>query len=891
MSDLNSYICENKPYNALSMAGDNIKNSTFLHGAAWLRADFHLHTKSDREFIYNGDVNYYCAAFIDRLAEQEIKVAAITNHNKFDFEEYKALRKTARKKEIYLLPGIELSVNDGANGIHCLVIFDPKQWIDDGCDYISHFLTSTFAGKHNYENENGRSNDDLLETIKKLNHFNRDYFIIMAHVEQNSGFFEAFDGGRIEEFAKEPLFRERVLAFQKVRTWDYVEKLKGWFDNKLPAFVEGSDSKSIEDIGKGEKTFLKIGDYNFEAVKYALFDYDNRVRKDEIPRLKNGYIKSILFEGGKLDGIHINFSPELNNFIGIRGSGKSTILELIRYTLGIPLTAASVDIKYKNDLVQFMLGSGGKAVLTIVNKDGEEYRVEKIYDQKEDIYKNNIPIAGISLEGISFDRPIFFGQKDLSNKDADFESDLINRLIGYKLRSKQNEIDTKKREIHRLINDIRQLKDLEELKKETLLKINNAKERLRKFRELGVEEKLKQQTQFDADITQIDEIIRSADNYITELATMIEHYDYFFAQSNPDSSLNKEIFADFSVELLALQKEYGALKQMRARSADIVKRMNDILIRLKSKKEGLKDEFARIKREINSDSINPDDFLNLNRIIETSKLTLLQIDKSEEKRTEYNLNLNEKLIQLNQLWLDKHNLLKKETTKINETNSSLSIEVEFKGKRHDFKAKLKDVFRGTNIYDTTYDRIVEEFRDFVEIYKNNDRLGTILNENQKLNFMNRFNENLDSLMVYEVENEVTINYNGKPLNNHSLGQRASALILFLLAQRENDVLIIDQPEDDLDNQTIYDEVIKEIKRLKGEMQFIFATHNANIPVLGDSEKIVACNFDDKRIEIEEGSVDNRQIQHAIVDIMEGGEEAFSKRKNIYTIWKIEEDHK
>ncbi len=102
------------------------------------------------------------------------------------------------------------------------------------------------------------------------------------------------------------------------------------------------------------------------------------------------------------------------------------------------------------------------------------------------------------------------------------------------------------------------------------------------------------------------------------------------------------------------------------------------------------------------------------------------------------------------------------------------------------------------------------------------------------------------------------------------------------------MLIIDQPEDDLDNQTIYDEVIKEIKSLKGEMQFIFATHNANIPVLGDSEKIVVCNFEDSRMEVEEGSVDSRKIQHAIVDIMEGGEEAFSKRKNIYNIWKIKE---
>jgi ABC-type bacteriocin/lantibiotic exporter with double-glycine peptidase domain len=120
-----------------------------------------------------------------------------------------------------------------------------------------------------------------------------------------------------------------------------------------------------------------------------------------------------------------------------------------------------------------------------------------------------------------------------------------------------------------------------------------------------------------------------------------------------------------------------------------------------------------------------------------------------------------------------------------------------------------------------------------------------------------------------------------------LGQRASALILFLLAQRENDVLIIDQPEDDLDNQTIYDEVIKELKKLKGNMQFIFATHNANIPVLGDSEKVVSCSYDEKKIAVHSGTIDNHQTQRFIVDIMEGGDEAFNRRKNIYSIWNIE----
>ena len=167
------------------------------------------------------------------------------------------------------------------------------------------------------------------------------------------------------------------------------------------------------------------------------------------------------------------------------------------------------------------------------------------------------------------------------------------------------------------------------------------------------------------------------------------------------------------------------------------------------------------------------------------------------------------------------------------------------------------------------------------------QLSGILNENQFVDFKKRFYDNLFDLITFKVENRLTIKFEGKPLKDHSLGQRASALILFLLTQKENDILIIDQPEDDLDNQTIYLDVIHEIMKLKGEMQFIFATHNANIPVLGDSEMVVACEYmDGKEIKLEKGGIDRQSIQKKIINIMEGGQEAFNIRREIYKIWEV-----
>ena len=68
------------------------KSVLFQNGAAWLRADFHLHTRVDKEFVYDGSEDDFASAYIDRLVEQNIGVGVITNHNKFDKGEFVALK-------------------------------------------------------------------------------------------------------------------------------------------------------------------------------------------------------------------------------------------------------------------------------------------------------------------------------------------------------------------------------------------------------------------------------------------------------------------------------------------------------------------------------------------------------------------------------------------------------------------------------------------------------------------------------------------------------------------------------------------------------------------------------------------------------------------------------
>ena len=100
------------------------------------------------------------------------------------------------------------------------------------------------------------------------------------------------------------------------------------------------------------------------------------------------------------------------------------------------------------------------------------------------------------------------------------------------------------------------------------------------------------------------------------------------------------------------------------------------------------------------------------------------------------------------------------------------------------------------------------------------------------------------------------------------------------------MIIIDQPEDDLDNQVIYKELITTIRKKKIDIQFVFSTHNANIPVLGDAEQIICIKDTGSDISINNNSIDNSSIQNDVVQIMEGGPEAFKRRQQIYKEWKI-----
>lgn len=871
---------------------DMARNNLFKSGTCWLKADFHMHTVSDKQFQYGG--GHFATDYINKLIEKNIRICVITNHNKFKLDEYRELKDKGKLNNIWMLPGVELSVDDGANGIHVLIVFDPKTWIQEPDNYIDRFLNAAFENVSNFENADQRCIFSLTTLLKKLSEYQaqgRDSFVILAHVDQANGFFGGLNGGKIKQIASNELFRRFVLGFQKSRTRDNITNYKQWTGDEAPALVEGSDCKSIADIGKvdgagrEQVSYVKIGEFNFNALKFALSDHKHRVL-DYLPDNQNQYIKSISFEGGLLDGEKISFSPELNCFIGIRGSGKSSIIEMLRYALGLSLTSSSADNQYKSSLVEFALGSGGKVRVEIIGEHGKYYRIEKIYNQKEVIYDEGGNIVSGDIVAV-FNTPVYFGQKDLSYKNDGFQSDLLRRLIGNSLDDIQRQIEAKKIEVKNLLLEKQKVQNTDALLKETESAINNFQIKLNYFREKGVEEKLKSQTEFDSDEQGLKRIKSNITSFRDAVNSVIDDYKVFFSAVHNGSEQNRTTFEKTNALIGELKVEFFRLEDLVKNVDSILGRFSAVQSEFSQRKDAMKEDFAKIKRDLNSETINPDMFLSLNKQLNTARMKFAQIQEMQKRSTQLEATILAKLVDLNELWHRNYLQLQQEADKINNQGGPIQIDVTYKGNRAQFLDTIKSYFRGTAIRETTYQGLVDKYQDFIEIYRDRSNINQAISENSIGVFNARFDENISDLLTYKVPDSVIIKYKGKQLDKHSLGQRASALILFLLAQKDTNVLIIDQPEDDLDNQTIYDEIIKKLVELKGSTQFVFATHNANIPVLGDSEQVVACDFDDQsRIRVAAGSIDDNNIQQLIVKIMEGGEEAFNKRRDIYNIWSI-----
>jgi hypothetical protein len=531
----------------------------------------------------------------------------------------------------------------------------------------------------------------------------------------------------------------------------------------------------------------------------------------------------------------------------------------------------------------------------IVDSKGQLFVAEKIYNETTNIYYEGELQQNLKLESL-VNNPLYFGQKDLSELGNEASTEeLIGRLIGNKLNGIQLKIKQQSHNIEDLLRDI--IKHNTTIDREDELRAKKAELELqeRTYKSHNIDKKLTRQVEYEKDKIKLDSIsafcnkaVDALDQFWLDNNFLPTNYTTYASKEN--DNVFKETFDSFNNFTKAFNEIELVIEKAKVERNKIDKIAGNFTETINS----LKDEFSAVKREINIPNINPNTFIKITKDLADTNTKLDEINTLIGTRNQLRNQLKGALTDLKALWHEEYSIVKNEMKKINSYQENVRIEIEFKGNKEKFKEFLKDALKGSGITEKSIASICSEYKDLIEVYNDlrveGSSIKKILSGGdliQKLT--DKFIPKLAEFLTYRVADKYSIFYRERPLKEHSLGQRASAVILFILSLKENSLILIDQPEDDLDNQTIYQDVIKELKKLKDHTQFIFATHNPNIPVLGDCEQIFACNFveDEGKTEIRTsiGGIDNLFIQERIVSIMEGGKDAFNQRKMIYEGWK------
>lgn len=869
----------------------------FPRGAEWVRADFHLHTLKDsgasrKPFRdeYRGEnesgyakANGFPKDWIARLKEEQIRVAVVTNHNHFDRDEYKTLRQLGAKEGILVLPGVELGMKDGGGGIHTLIVFNPDGWVDnaENDDRINRFLSTQFHGP---PDEGTRTKDDFCHCLKLLDDVKVDYFVVFAHVQSDNGLFQELLGDNLAHMINGcgKQWTDRVLGLQKVKRPDAV--IARWPETQpIPALVEGSDPKCIEEVGKSDRNcYLKLGELSFDAVKFALFDHEHRVRA-ELPEPRQAVLlRQVRFDGGALDGLAVPFSPSLNCLIGPRGNGKSAVIECLRHALGFPEGA---DDRYKSGLVERMLSPAGKVVVEAVDEFGREVRVERERSGKPSVYLDGV-YRDISPGSVLKDI-LYFGQKDLSARSESFDENFLDKLLADRL-------DPMLQEEAALIEGVRQAaKQLKETLEATekiaaLQKEKNELEvQLQVFTDKGVDKKLGEMTLFDADrqaIVSWQQALKELGTNLKEAADWDEADAAFpVLKSKRTEGVAADLASAKATSEEAKASAQAALQALR----DTIKVVGEALQKLIPVQDEMKQEVGELQKTLNEPQLDLELFrTKKNRFDQLVKLLAAGAQRAKTEQTARDL-LGAAVNRLHDFWRERFTEREAEVRRLEaELPPEIRLQTAFKGKRRAFGEFLRSKFKGSGLQAATYDVLEDAFTDGRELYQSRAELVTKgLSENAAIKVQSTLLDHLADFLTFRTPDETAVLYNGKLLGEYSLGQRATVILHILMHLRRYPLILIDQPEDDLDNETLYSHFIHQLLDRKELTQFIFATHNPNIPVLGDAEQAIVCRKEGEKFSFDHGSIDDKEIQQRIVTVMEGGEDAFRRRKEIYQLWK------
>jgi len=607
------------------------------------------------------------------------------------------------------------------------------------------------------------------------------------------------------------------------------------------------------------------------------------------------WIDSLRVEGGVLDGFDRRFHQRLNVLIGGRGTGKSSVIELIRFCLG----ATSYTESGQQQSTEHALGVLGDGRVTVTLIDGQQ-RIE-ISRTAQDNEPDTLTW---------FDAPFVFSQSEIETIGLHAQSRL--RLIddflpaehhrkstelslASKIRSVTAEIKSVLGEIDDIAEKITELPKLQQ-ELDSAKKLSVAQSTVHKEVE-GHRKRLAELTpQVSAARVRSEAISRITDRLLDwseKLENLLEHkptIESWPAQAGTPDELaelrkkEKQAIAHLRAgldELRGVTSELEAKKGPASKQrVDLENRAREIRQKIEEKQKGA----SALDRRIG----------DLSQQISVLK-SLADLRKQREARLNQ---LNQRRLTL----LDDMSRARQARTKAREKVAArlneelrpmIRLTVSPYSQYREYVSVLSAALRGSGLrYNELAERIARMFAPqevaALAESRNIDDISSVLEITDERAY--RLCDALRSdaaaaLFTTIVEDDIQIELmdgkDYKGIDFLSMGQRCTAMLPMILSHKER-VIILDQPEDHLDNSFVVGTLVKSVAARSSEAQTIVATHNPNIPVLGDAGAVIHLDSDGTRCFARSvGSVDSPSIVEAITTIMEGGHEAFRRRAAFY----------
>ena len=842
----------------------------------------------------------YNEAIIEACLKTKTEVIGVTDH--YRIADSRNLIATARKAGLLAFSGFEAVTKDG---VHFLCLFDP-----DKDDQLERFI-----GECGIRNSNESSPIGKLDSTELLEHSkNWGAVCIAAHVASDGGLLRKLSGQtRVNVWTSSDLFACALPG----PIGDAPDDIRPILQNKNaehkrthpPAIINASDVNGPEDLKKERAScFIKMSDVSVEAFRQAFLDPESRVRlhSDPPPEPHTEFI-AMTWEGGFLRDTSVHFSDNLNVLVGGRGAGKSTVVESIRYVLGFEPIGEDAR-KAHEGVIRYVLKSGTKVSMLVRSHKPSEraYIIERSVPNPPIVKDESGEILMLSPSDVISGVEVF-GQHEISEltksrekltllleRFVERDSSLTERKanIQLELERSRNRIVDVKREMKRLDERLAALPSLEEMQN--------------RFQEAGLEERLKEKSLLIREhrlFSNVEERLETIQVIHKELANELPIDTAFVSQKALEGLPNSELLVEIAQIFGALNTRLEKVKsQFEQALSEANSAISDTKSRWNERCKAVEETYEKLLRELQKSNIDGSEFIRLRQNIEELRPLKDKTEKLKRDLSTHEANRRMLLSEWEDIKATEYRETETAARKVsNKLRDRVRAEVTMSGNREPLAQLLREEVGGhlaavLDRLNKTSQLSLPEFaqrcREGKEsLMKNYDLPSGSAERISQADpdlFMKIEELELPATTKIELntaaENEQA---NWRILEALSTGQKATAVLLLLLLESEAP-LIVDQPEDDLDNRFITEGVVPIIRQEKRRRQFVFSTHNANIPVLGDAELILGISAfgeaeeGQARIATEHmGSIDSQPVRDLVEEILEGGKDAFEMRRSKY----------